>query len=229
MSGAQFSGSGPGARAPDGCSVDFYASLPYLGELDSVRPLLAPDTAVLELGAGAGRLTRSLLEWGLRVTAVDNSPEMLERLPPGVARVQCDIEMLHLDCVFDTVLLAGCLINHPAPAARAGLLAASRRHLAPHGQLLLERHDPQWLRNAPVGLVRKLPELNYSCWVDAVHQGADATAMTLRYELRGQAWSHSFCVAALSDPEVEESLEQAGLRLSGWFGSTRRWARATIA
>jgi len=76
-----FLGSGPGPQARDGCSVELYRSLPYLGEIDCVRPLLYPGSSVLELGCGTGRLTRFLLDLGLRVTAVDNSPEMLLAVP----------------------------------------------------------------------------------------------------------------------------------------------------
>jgi len=36
-----------------------------------------PRGAILELGAGVGRITHPLLELSYRVTAVDNSPEML--------------------------------------------------------------------------------------------------------------------------------------------------------
>src|SRR5437879_2327630 len=87
-----FSGSGPGERTSDGCSVALYARMPYLGELDDVRPLLTPGTSVLELGAGAGRLTRKLLEWGLNVTAVDNSADMRVYVPGDANRVVSDIE-----------------------------------------------------------------------------------------------------------------------------------------
>ena len=73
-----FSGSGPGERTSDGCSVALYARMPYLGELDDVRPLLTPGTSVLELGAGAGRLVAP----GKRVGQPDaTSREPLEGPP----------------------------------------------------------------------------------------------------------------------------------------------------
>jgi len=81
--------------------------MPYLGELDDVRPLLTPGTSVLELGAGAGRLTRKLLEWGLNVTAVDNSADMLVYVPGDANRVfraslllEAEIETLLADVGF---------------------------------------------------------------------------------------------------------------------------------
>ena len=68
-----FSGSGPGVRTSDGCSVELYRQLPYLGELDDILGGVPAGSSVLELGCGAGRLTRPLVERGLSVTAVDNS------------------------------------------------------------------------------------------------------------------------------------------------------------
>jgi ubiquinone/menaquinone biosynthesis C-methylase UbiE len=41
---------------------------------------LGPESSVLDLGAGTGKLTRMLAERGLQVTALDPSPEMLARL-----------------------------------------------------------------------------------------------------------------------------------------------------
>jgi len=41
---------------------------------------LGPESSVLDLGAGTGKLTRMLAEQGLKVTALDSSPEMLARL-----------------------------------------------------------------------------------------------------------------------------------------------------
>jgi SAM-dependent methyltransferase len=41
---------------------------------------LGPESTVLDLGAGTGKLTRMLVEQGVQVTALDPSPEMLARL-----------------------------------------------------------------------------------------------------------------------------------------------------
>jgi SAM-dependent methyltransferase len=73
-------GAGPGVITPDGCSVDFYALLPPMGEPEIVHGAIPAGASILELGAGAGRMTHPLVELGHRVMAVDESGEMLARL-----------------------------------------------------------------------------------------------------------------------------------------------------
>ena len=180
----QFSGSGPGYQAPDGCSVELYRRLPYLGELDELRSLLSAGESVLELGCGTGRLTQILLEWGSRVTAVDNSPHMLALVPHTATRVQSEIATLNLEESFNTVLLASCLINHPSPSVRSAFIAAGRRHLRSGGHLFVQRHDPNWLSTAlpgPVGTTESVAQ-----FVEAVRHTGTMVEMTLRYECDGQ-------------------------------------------
>lgn len=220
----QFSGSGPGVHAPDGCSVDLYRKLPYLGELEDHQPLFHVGASVLELGCGAGRLTRRLLEWGLRVTAVDNSPHMLSAVPEDASRVLSDIESLNLDERFDLALLASCLINHPAPAVRSAFIHTARRHLRKGGRLLLERHDPVWLQSVQPGPVGTAGDIVMS--VEAVGRTADAVLMTLTYEFEGCVWRHSFAVAPMSEVEIEGLLSRCGFGSFVWSGRQNRWASA---
>ena len=84
-----FEGEGPGAQTSDGCSVELYRDLPYLGELDDILGELRNGSHILELGCGTGRLTRQLVRQGLSVTGVDNSAEMLAGMPREAAAVLC--------------------------------------------------------------------------------------------------------------------------------------------
>jgi SAM-dependent methyltransferase len=211
-------------QAPDGCSVALYRKLPYLGELEDYRALFHEGAQVLELGCGAGRLTRRLLEWGARVTAVDNSPDMLSAVPEGASRVLSDIESLELDERFEVALLASCLINHPAPEVRSALVRAARRHLRHDARLLLERHDRAWLRSVQPGPLNAIGEIEMSA--EAVHRTADIVEMTLRYEVPGSVWRHWFAVAPLSKAEVEGLLSQSGFGCFGWSGKQDRWVSA---
>jgi len=219
-----FSGSGPGHQAPDGSSVEMYRQLPYMGELEELRPFLPSGGSVLELGCGTGRLTRRLLECGMRVTGVDSSAQMLTALPAHASAIQSDIEFLNLKERFDVVLLASCLINHPSPTTRSALADSARRHLRHGGCLLLERHHPEWLQTAmpgPVGLAGAV-----AIHLERVARMEGTVHMTIRYEHEGQLWRHSFVVVALGEQEIEELLFQCGFGHFSWRGPRNRWVTA---
>ncbi len=219
-----FSGAGPGVQTRDGCSVELYRELPYLGELDEILDELPPGATVLELGCGTGRLTRPLLARGLRVTAVDNSPEMLASVPQEATRVLGDIEQLRLAGRFDVALLASCLVNHPDRAVRAAFLAAARRHVGPRGRLFVQRHDPQWLRGAAAGDVHGQGESTIT--VEAVARSGDLVSMTIRYDRPNGTWRHSFEVEILEEAAVEAAIRDAGFGAVTWHGRGRRWLSA---
>ncbi len=74
-------GTGPGVITPDGCAVDFYALVPAGPEPGIVAAAAGPAPAlILELGAGAGRITEALAAMGHRAVAVDESADMLARI-----------------------------------------------------------------------------------------------------------------------------------------------------
>ncbi len=114
------------STAPDGSPVDVYALLPELGEGDRVAQAVPPGGSILELGCGTGRITRQLVRLGYRVTAVDESAEMLAHVEE-VETVCARIERLDLERRFDAVVLASNLITAPAGQRRA-FLETCRRH-----------------------------------------------------------------------------------------------------
>lgn len=68
-------------EAPDGSPVSLYLALPGGAEAQLIHEAIPESADVLELGCGAGRVTRHLVKLGHAVTAVDNSPEMLAAFP----------------------------------------------------------------------------------------------------------------------------------------------------
>ena len=220
-----FGGSGPGAQARDGCSVELYRQLPYLGELEAVRDCLRPGTTLLELGCGAGRLTRALLGMGVVPTCVDNSPDMLRHLPAGAVAVESDIETLALPQRFDAVLLASCLVNHFDPPAREAFIACAARHCRPGGVLLVERQDPDALRSMPAGWQGQVGPAQLT--VDRAERAGGITSMRLRYVIGDESWTHDFAAVALDEPEVEELLHRHGFVTPQWHGAGRRWVAAS--
>jgi SAM-dependent methyltransferase len=114
-------------------------------------PLAGRD--VLELGCGAGHLTRLLVDAGATVTAVDRSTQMVEatraRVPRGASAHVADLEeplAMVADASVDVVTAS--LVLHYLPDWRL-LLAEVRRCLRPGGRLVLSVHHPitGWLRS----------------------------------------------------------------------------------
>ncbi len=82
--------------APDGSPVLLYARLPALGEPELIHGAVPAGAQILELGAGAGRITHELLALGHEVVAVDNSSAMLAFIR-GAETVLADLEALDLE------------------------------------------------------------------------------------------------------------------------------------
>jgi SAM-dependent methyltransferase len=123
------------AQAP-GCAVALYERLPAGDEPDIIERAVPARARILELGCGVGRVTHPLAERGFVLTAVDESPEMLERVR-GVRTICSPIEELDLGKRFDVVLPASFLVHAGDPQVRQELLQSCRRHVASRlGKLL---------------------------------------------------------------------------------------------
>ncbi|MBV9449522.1 MAG: class I SAM-dependent methyltransferase [Streptosporangiaceae bacterium] len=147
-------GTGPGAITNDGCAVDFYALLPAFGEPEIVHAAVPAAASILELGCGTGRILRPLAALGHPVLGVDDSADMLARVPdlPVMASA---IETLRLDRTFDVVLLASTMINSD-PATRRAFLATVRHHLDGDGVAVFQQSPPEWFKaSAEAGLVTR--------------------------------------------------------------------------
>ena len=220
--GPAFRGEGPGAITRDGCAVELYRRLPYRGEVELIAPYIE-GTEVLELGCGTGRLTRRLLARGYRVTAVDNSPEMLAHVPVAARTVCADIEGLALGTAFDAVVLASCLVNTPCETHRVALLRACFDHLRPDGRLLFERYDPAWLARATAGPLGKVGDVEMH--LDRVARDESAMELSLRCRAGSDEWVQHFSAAPLDDDRARKCLAKAGFSPPSWIDA--RWGVAT--
>jgi len=100
----------PVGVARDGSCVELYALLPELDEGELIAQAVPAGGSILELGCGAGRITRQLVRLGYQVTAVDESAEMLAHVQ-NAETVHARIERLDLGRRFDGAVLASNLIN----------------------------------------------------------------------------------------------------------------------
>lgn len=206
--------------APDGSPVGLYLALSPLGEPELVHAAVPPGSEILELGCGTGRITHVLIERGHRVTAVDNSPEMLAHVR-GAETVLSDIESLDLGRRFPVVLLASNFVNAPDDAELDAVLAACSRHVEPGGRVLLERMPPEWEPREgtqDVGGVRIALR-------DYVPDGERFSAV-MEYEASGERWTQPFTARLISDEGVDAALLRAGLRRTRWLDERRAWLEA---
>jgi len=216
-------GSGPGQQTKDGCSVELYAKTPYSGELDQFKDLFQSGTSVLELGSGAGRLSMQLLQSGCVVTAVDNSGEMLAKLPTSVETVQIDIEELKLNSTFDVVLIASYLINSTDESFRNSLLRVAKKHMSPCTILLIQYHDPLLYIN--LSKHQDAKNGNIVTKVESLELLGNIVRATISYKIDQSTWSHTFNTQPMSNFELERLFRNHGLRVSSWYEEKFHWTR----
>lgn len=123
-------------------------------EAQGFSALIRPASgAVLELGAGTGRLTIPLLELGWEVTALELSTAMLATLRTRLAdapaelrgrctTVQGDMTSFALGKRFGTAIVSPSTIDLLDDAGRIGLYASVREHLEPGGRFLVGMANP---------------------------------------------------------------------------------------
>ncbi len=211
---------GAGDIAPDGSPVVLYRKLPPGDEPEIIDSAIPPRSEILELGAGAGRITRPLIERGHAVVAVDQSPEMLAYIKDADC-VVADIETLDLGRQFPVVLLASHLVNTHADDQRQAFLATCRRHVGTDGVVLIERHEPGWAESAheassEQGGVR-------TTLTDVRGQPPYISAVMV-YEIGGEEYRQPFTARVLDDEALAEELRKAGLRVARYLNS--RWLAA---
>jgi SAM-dependent methyltransferase len=221
-------GDGPGAITPDGCSVELYSALTPAQEPRIVHDAIPHGASILELGAGAGRVTHALLALGHPVVAVDESPEMLERIH-GAETVLARIEELDLGRRFDAVLFASYLLNVPDLAWRRTLLAACARHVSDHGCVLIQRHEPEWFDTA-APFERHHGELPEGELVyrmrDVTRPGPGLLSATMEYQIGERTWTQSFTSQRVDDAQLAEDLAAVGLAVDAYLTDDRTWVRA---
>ncbi|WP_405642863.1 class I SAM-dependent methyltransferase [Streptomyces sp. NBC_00019] len=218
-----YEGTGPGAITPDGCAVELYARLPVGGEPDIIAAAVPAGAHILELGCGVGRMTHPLLERGFTVTAVDESPQMLERVR-GARTVCGPVEGLDLDETFDVVMLASFLVHAGDAEVRRGLLRACARHVAEGGCVLIQREGADYHTNLPRERVD--PSGFTVRMVSAEPVGDGVNSVRAEYEFPDAVWTQTFLARPLTKEQFEEALGEAGLGVDKYLTEDGTWVRA---
>jgi SAM-dependent methyltransferase len=211
---------------PDGCAVELYALLAPMGEPELVHAAVPARASILELGAGAGRVTHPLVALGHPVVAVDESPEMLARIR-GAETVLVRIQDLDLGRRFDAVLLASFLVNTDDRDVRRRFLRACRRHVDDGGCVLLQRHPPAWFEEAAEGegvaggISHRLRDLR--------RPAPELLEATAEYRAGDRTWTQWFRAERLDDGELAAALAEAGLAVDAYLTGDGSWVRAVPA
>lgn len=217
-------GTGPGVITPDGCAVDFYALLPGMGEPEIVNAAVPAGVPILELGCGTGRLLRPLAGFGHPVTGVDESPEMLARIP-GLPTVCSRIEGLDLGRRFGAVLLASNMINS-SPAVRREFLATCRRHVEDGGVVVLQQHEPAWFDSVSTGtlVVGDITRI-----IRSAEPAGRQLRVVVEYQVGDRVWTHAFSPYRIANEELDADLASAGLAFGEWLTGNHTWFTARPA
>jgi SAM-dependent methyltransferase len=194
------SGTGPGTITPDGCAVEFYALLEPTGEPEIVHAAVPAGASILELGAGAGRVTHRLVALGHPVVAVDESAEMLAHIR-GVNTDDRDLP--------------------------GRWLQACSRHLRDDGCLLVQRHPPGWFDEAAEG--ERVTEGIVFRLRDLRRLGPGLLEATAEYQVGERVWTQTFTAERLDDEALAAALAQAGLAVDAYLTGDGSWVRAVPA
>ena len=192
-------------------------------------PLLIHDAipsgaSILELGAGAGRITHPLIALGHEVVAVDESPDMLAHIV-GAETIECRIEDLALGRRFDIVLLMSHLIENPDRDLGQRLLKTCRAHVDDSGYVLIQR-DPPDRNYSAEPLRRTMPDGSTIGMRNLDQPSPGLVSFTLDYQVEGSMWSQSVVTRRISDSSLEAELSSADLKIDGFITPSRTWIRA---
>ncbi|MEU1405126.1 class I SAM-dependent methyltransferase [Streptomyces sp. NPDC005728] len=218
-----YEGTGPGAITPDGCAVELYARLPVGDEPDVIAGAVPAGAHILELGSGVGRVTHALLERGFRVTAVDESAEMLSRVR-GARTICGPVEDLDLGEKFDVVMLASFLVHTGDVEVRRGMLRACARHVAEGGCVLIQREGADYHTKVPR---ERVDPSGFTVRIASSEPVGDGVrSVRAEYVFPDTGWTQTFLARPLTKEQFEEALAEAGLEVDAYLTPDGMWVRA---
>jgi SAM-dependent methyltransferase len=206
--------------APDGSPIALYATLPATGEPELVHGAVPAGSEILELGAGAGRITRGLVALGHPVVAVDQSQAMLDRID-AAETVLADLEKLSLGRRFPVVLLASNFVNDPDRSRVRAYLDSCARHVLPNGQVLVEGYPRDWQPSTQWREVGGVRLRLRSFELDAAELHGE-----MEYVVAAETLGHAFEALLATEAQIDADLEAAGLRRHGYLDDAGSWIEA---
>ncbi|WP_080694163.1 class I SAM-dependent methyltransferase [Salinispora tropica] len=214
-----------GSMTPDGCPVELYALLPAGAAPQLIHEAIPAEASILELGAGAGRITHPLMKLGHKVVAVDESAAMLAHIK-GAETIESRIEDLDLKRKFDVVLLMSHLIEKPDIGQARAFLKTCRSHVSHEGQVLIQRDPPDRDYTAEPPFRRVVAEGCTISMRDLNRIGPDLLSFTIEYQIGDSVWRQSVINRRLDDKSLKRELYTTGMELAGFLTPNRSWIQA---
>ncbi|WP_405779113.1 class I SAM-dependent methyltransferase [Streptomyces sp. NBC_00859] len=211
--------------SPDGSPVEFYARLPAGSSPRLIHDSIPAGASILDLGAGAGRITHPLLQLGHEVVAVDESPAMLAYIK-GAKTVETRIEDLALGRRFDVVLLMSHLIENPDIEQVRAFLTICRAHVKDQGQVLIQRDPPERSYVDEPPFKREVADGCTISMRDLSQASSEILTFTLDYEIDGSKWSQSVITRPVDDDSLKHELALADLEIGSFLTPNRSWVSA---
>jgi SAM-dependent methyltransferase len=220
--GLSASASASAEVADDGSPVEVFARLPPGPGPGYIESAVRPSCQVLDLGCGAGRISRELARRGHQVVAVDQSDAMLSHLDAvsGIEAMRADIGGLQLGRRFGGVVLGSYLINHPTRGA--AYLDSARRHVAADGAVVIQRYDPAWAR---AELPDRAQAGDVTIEVTRLELVGTRLAASVSYTIGRRQWCQDVEAVLLDDDAVDALASGAGLVVDRWIDEYRTWGR----
>jgi SAM-dependent methyltransferase len=209
--------------APDGCPVRVYLLVSGDEEAAIIDAAIPPETAILELGCGVGRMSRHLVENGHAITGVDNSTAMLAHFETidGTEAILADIATVDLSPRrWPVVLLASHFVNDERGGA---FLATAARHVGAHGCVLVQRYPPGWVNT--VGPSRRDRPGMRSEILDIERPAPGTLRATIVYEIEDDRYEQTFTAYDVDDERLAVMAAVAGLEIDAVLDDDRFWVR----
>ncbi len=219
--------------------VEVYdAECPWGWDDDFFMAVLAERSAhrVVDLGCGTGRLAIAMSGAGHEVTAVDPAAAALAaaRRKPGGDRVRWvqgsagQLPARSFDAAFMTSHVAQSFVDDEE---WDGVLRGLRRALVPEGRLIFDTSDPArepWALWNPRDSWRPvpLPGGEVEAWSEAAEVAPYVWHVTERYRFAdGRELANSATLRFRTEPELRDSLREAGFRVDRIYGG---WGREPV-
>jgi hypothetical protein len=166
-------------------------------------------------------MTRPLLDLGHDVTAVDNSPEMLEHVPDAAERVLADIRDLDLGARWPVVLLASHGLNDPLGDQ---FLQVAARHVEPSGCIVVQHHARGEVDAiAPKTATRHGVDISVT---GVAHPASGTVTAVMEYVVDGVAYRQPFTAHEI---DIDAMAAGAGLVVDAVLDEAATWTRLVPA